>query len=150
MGRSLFNGYYALRWQVLKRDNFTCQYCGQQAPNVKLEVDHVLAVEDGGDDNPENLVTSCFACNRGKSGLSIIYKKRGIKRYLTPSYIPISPQSPRRDKVLQLLSAHPEGLSTKDIARTEDISIENTYAIMSRLKRKKLIKKFDGLWLLLI
>ena len=54
------------RWAVLERDGFTCRYCGQFAPNVQLEVDHVLAVVEGGGDDMENLVTACFSCNRGK------------------------------------------------------------------------------------
>ncbi len=61
--------WYALRYSILERDNYTCQYCGQHAPNVKLEVDHKLALVDGGTDDPENLVTSCYACNQGKEGL---------------------------------------------------------------------------------
>uniref|UniRef100_A0A6H1ZSB2 Putative homing endonuclease n=1 Tax=viral metagenome TaxID=1070528 RepID=A0A6H1ZSB2_9ZZZZ len=70
--------YYAKRWQVLERDNFTCQYCGQYAPNVALEVDHVTPREDGGSDDVDNLKTSCFACNRGKSGFRIQLKRKGI------------------------------------------------------------------------
>lgn len=61
--------YYALRFQVLKRDNFTCQYCGQHAPNVILHVDHIIEVCDGGGDEPDNLVTACSACNVGKEAL---------------------------------------------------------------------------------
>ena len=29
-----------IRFEVFKRDAFTCQYCGQMAPDVLLEVDH--------------------------------------------------------------------------------------------------------------
>ena len=74
----MFKSYYALRWKILKRDNFTCQYCGQHAPNVHLEVDHIQPVAEGGDTSEENLTTACFACNRGKSALSIIIKRKGI------------------------------------------------------------------------
>jgi hypothetical protein len=62
-------GWYRLRFQILKRDNFTCRYCGQYAPNVILEVDHVIPVCEGGTDDPDNLVTACMACNQGKEGL---------------------------------------------------------------------------------
>ena len=58
--------WYRIRWEILERDKFTCRYCGQFAPNVTLEVDHVTAVADNGSDVLENLVTSCRACNRGK------------------------------------------------------------------------------------
>ena len=55
-----------LRFEVFKRDNFTCRYCGRKTPEVILEVDHVIPVSKGGTDDFENLVTSCFECNRGK------------------------------------------------------------------------------------
>ena len=55
------------RFEIFKRDAFTCQYCGRQPPLVTLEVDHVTAVSRGGTDHCTNLVTACFDCNRGKS-----------------------------------------------------------------------------------
>lgn len=58
-----------LRFQVLQRDGFRCQYCGAGAsddPPARLEVDHRLPVALGGTNDVENLVTSCAACNRGK------------------------------------------------------------------------------------
>jgi len=56
-----------LRFEVFKRDNFTCQYCGNSIPKVVLEVDHIHPVSKGGKNNSDNLITSCFDCNRGKS-----------------------------------------------------------------------------------
>lgn len=55
------------RFKVLKRDNYTCQYCGRSAPEVKLEIDHQKPVSKGGTNDINNLVTSCRSCNRGKS-----------------------------------------------------------------------------------
>ena len=54
------------RFEVFKRDNFTCQYCGRSAPDVILEIDHINPIKNGGDNNILNLITSCFDCNRGK------------------------------------------------------------------------------------
>ena len=56
-----------LRFEVLRRDDFTCRYCGASAPDVALEVDHVIPVVLGGGSTPSNLVTACEDCNRGKS-----------------------------------------------------------------------------------
>lgn len=56
-----------LRFDIFRRDSFTCRYCGAQPPDVVLEVDHVVPRVDGGTDDPLNLVTSCGDCNRGKS-----------------------------------------------------------------------------------
>lgn len=55
-----------LRFKVLCRDNFTCQYCGRKAPDVELEVDHIYPVSKGGKAREDNLVTSCVSCNSGK------------------------------------------------------------------------------------
>lgn len=55
------------RFEVFKRDEFTCQYCGQTPPAVTLEVDHIDPKSKGGGDGTINLITACFDCNRGKS-----------------------------------------------------------------------------------
>ena len=56
-----------LRFEILRRDSHTCRYCGGQAPDVKLTVDHVVPVALGGNSDPTNLVTACRDCNAGKS-----------------------------------------------------------------------------------
>lgn len=56
-----------VRFEVFKRDSFTCQYCGQNAPDVVLECDHITPVAEGGDNDLMNLITSCKDCNRGKA-----------------------------------------------------------------------------------
>jgi len=54
------------RFEVFKRDDFSCQYCGKRSPDVVLEVDHIVPVSAGGLDDPINLRTACWDCNRGK------------------------------------------------------------------------------------
>ncbi len=56
-----------VRFTVLVRDNYTCQYCGRRSPDVRLHVDHRKPVSLGGDDALENLLTACEDCNLGKS-----------------------------------------------------------------------------------
>jgi CRISPR/Cas system Type II protein with McrA/HNH and RuvC-like nuclease domain len=57
-----------LRFEVFKRDKFTCKYCGRVIKDgIKLEVDHIIPVSKGGKSNMDNLVTACKDCNRGKS-----------------------------------------------------------------------------------
>lgn len=60
-----------IRFAVFARDNFTCRYCGAQSDSVQLVLDHIHPVCQGGSNEPENLVTSCEACNAGKSGNTI-------------------------------------------------------------------------------
>jgi hypothetical protein len=59
-----------LRYEILRRDNHTCRYCGASAPGIPLRVDHVTPIALGGSDEPTNLVTSCEPCNSGKSSSS--------------------------------------------------------------------------------
>ncbi len=67
MSKKKRNGLPAkLRFEVLKRDRFTCQYCGITAIDQLLHVDHVKPVAEGGGDDALNLVTSCRDCNLGK------------------------------------------------------------------------------------
>jgi hypothetical protein len=56
-----------LRYEILRRDNHACRYCGATAPDTKLNVDHVIPQSLGGHDKPDNLVTSCVDCNAGKT-----------------------------------------------------------------------------------
>ncbi|MFE9432392.1 HNH endonuclease [Streptomyces sp. NPDC006640] len=56
-----------LRYEILRRDNHACRYCGATAPQAKLNVDHVLPTSLGGGDEPSNLVTACSPCNSGKT-----------------------------------------------------------------------------------
>lgn len=56
-----------LRYEILRRDNHACRYCGATAPDVPLTVDHVVPSALGGSDDPSNLVTACRDCNSGKS-----------------------------------------------------------------------------------
>lgn len=52
------------RKNILRRDNFCCQYCG--AHSAPLTLDHVIPKSRGGQDTWENLVTACVPCNNRK------------------------------------------------------------------------------------
>jgi hypothetical protein len=67
------------RFDILERDNFTCQSCGaKQSDDVLLEVDHIKPVSKGGTNDIDNLVTLCYKCNRGK-GARILGEKQSVK-----------------------------------------------------------------------
>ena len=55
-----------IRYKVLKRDRHTCRGCGARAPDVELEVDHIIPISKGGTDELSNLKTLCKDCNIGK------------------------------------------------------------------------------------
>ena len=65
-----------LRLKVLERDTFTCQLCGHKGKEkfadeevVRLEVDHILPLNQGGKTIEQNLWTLCSRCNAGKKSL---------------------------------------------------------------------------------
>lgn len=69
------------RFEVFKRDSFTCQYCGRKSPAIVLHVDHIKPVSMGGKNNILNYVTSCVECNLGKGAVplsdsSVVEKSR--------------------------------------------------------------------------
>ncbi|MGH2560176.1 MAG: HNH endonuclease [Thermomicrobiales bacterium] len=64
-----------VRFEVLRRDNYTCRYCGAKGPEAGgsaiLEVDHRIPVSQGGTNDMVNLWTACWDCNRGKGATKL-------------------------------------------------------------------------------
>lgn len=59
------------RFEVFKRDDFQCRYCGARAPQALLHVDHVIPVADGGTNALDNLIAACDGCNLGKGSMRL-------------------------------------------------------------------------------
>lgn len=55
-----YNKIVLSRRNIMKRDDYTCQYCGS---GHNLTIDHVLPRSRNGKDTWENLVTACDDCN---------------------------------------------------------------------------------------
>lgn len=51
------------RWNVLARDNFQCQVCGESNED-RLHLHHIIFRSHGGEDDVTNLITLCFLCHR--------------------------------------------------------------------------------------
>jgi HNH endonuclease len=79
-----------MRYFVLSRDGFRCQYCGATAQQAKLHVDHKIPRARGGADDPDNLITACDDCNLGKWTT--------LPRGVDPVTAPLRPLAPRRRK----------------------------------------------------
>lgn len=58
-----------VRFEIFKRDLFTCQYCGRSTPEVELQIDHIIPQAKGGGDDVDNLITSCSECNYAKNDI---------------------------------------------------------------------------------
>lgn len=56
----------ALRLFVRDRARHTCEYCQlavRDAPFLAFQVDHIVARQHGGSDDPDNLALACLWCN---------------------------------------------------------------------------------------
>jgi len=90
------------RKNIIKRDSYRCQYCGQK--RQPLTLDHVIPKNQGGADSWENLVCACARCNNRKgqqtpdeAGMALLRRPRR-PNYLTfiRCFIGISDQRWRR------------------------------------------------------
>jgi 5-methylcytosine-specific restriction endonuclease McrA len=55
--------------EILRRDDFTCQYCGLHMPH--LTIDHIIPRRLGGNHSWNNLVAACPSCNHRKGGRTL-------------------------------------------------------------------------------
>jgi len=55
--------------EILRRDEFTCQYCGNHTPY--LTIDHIVPRRLGGIHTWDNLVAACPPCNHRKGGRTL-------------------------------------------------------------------------------
>jgi 5-methylcytosine-specific restriction endonuclease McrA len=55
--------------EILRRDDYTCQYCGVRSPY--LTIDHIVPRRLGGHHDWDNLVAACPPCNHRKGGRTL-------------------------------------------------------------------------------
>lgn len=70
----------AIRIRVMKRDRFQCTYCGVPGTDAELEIDHIIAVANGGSHHMSNLTTACRACNQKKGTGTLSAKQKAVGR----------------------------------------------------------------------
>jgi len=78
------------RRNILARDNWKCQYCGDRIKTDEMTQDHVVPRSRGGKTNWENIVTACSDCNAKKANRTP--KQAGMKlkkKPLKPSWVPV-------------------------------------------------------------
>jgi len=57
------------RFNVFLRDEFSCQYCGEERAAPDLTFDHVIPRSRGGRTTWENVVAACGPCNLAKGSM---------------------------------------------------------------------------------
>jgi hypothetical protein len=56
----------AVRFEILQRDSYSCQFCGRRPPDVTLEVERLRPLLEGGSLSQANLITVCGECSVGR------------------------------------------------------------------------------------
>lgn len=77
-----------IRTFVANRANYQCEYCRIKEDDMFLafEVDHIISLKHGGDNNPENLAYACPHCNQHKGTDIAIFVNE--YRHIVPLFNP--------------------------------------------------------------
>jgi len=65
-------GWVKRRALILRRDNNTCQQCGET--EGQMHIDHIVPRRLNGGEDVNNLITLCRACNLRKGGFLFLTK----------------------------------------------------------------------------
>jgi hypothetical protein len=98
------------RLQVRERASSRCEYCRLRQEHYSLwrhQIEHVIPVKHGGNDDLDNLALACIRCNLGKSSnLAGIDKNTGemVRLY--------NPRTDEWQEHFEFFGAHIEGTSS--------------------------------------
>lgn len=132
-----------VRFEVFKRDSFKCQYCGRNAPDVVLNIDHIIPVAKGGTSDISNLITSCFDCNSGKSD-----RQLSDNTIIQKQYNELEKLNERREQLEMMIEwrKNLEGFQNTEIEYFEQNLFEKFNRTLTDTGKKKvlrLIKKYS-------
>jgi 5-methylcytosine-specific restriction endonuclease McrA len=86
------------RENIYLRDDYTCQYCGEQFTNRELTLDHVIPASKSGPKSWLNVVTACRDCNQRKADKPLnIVGMRLLKEPIAPQWLPNQELDPSRN-----------------------------------------------------
>ncbi len=76
------------RKNILIRDKYTCQYCGEKFSATELTIDHIIPKSSGGKTRWDNVVACCKFCNNKKGKRTAWHAKMSLtKKPSAPNYI---------------------------------------------------------------
>lgn len=127
-----------VRFEIFKRDLFTCQYCGRSSPEVELQVDHIVPQAKGGSDDIDNLITACSECNYAKNDTQLFDSS-----YLKNSF-------EEQVKALKDIQKRREQFNLFIAYRRELAELEKIEVLEVSLLSSKVIKELDNRYFLKI
>lgn len=140
-----------IRFEVFKRDSFTCQYCGKAAPDIILELDHIFPVTEALKkewsweriNSITNLVTSCENCNSGKKA-TLLSDRTTVKKV----HASLTKLQEKRAQLEMMLEWREELLKLDDkvvnlLGEEWTKLVGATLTEVGKNNLRKLLKKFD-------
>lgn len=126
-----------VRFEIFKRDNFQCQYCGRYAPEVILEIDHITPIKHNGKTENINLITACFDCNHGKGS-----KELSDSQVLEQQREQLNELNTRKEQMQMLIQWKRELLKLEDtqINEIENLILKPYNRSLTDIGRKNLRK----------
>ena len=110
-----------VRFEVFKRDDFSCVYCGATPPSVILQIDHIHPVAQGGKNDIDNLITSCQSCNIGK-GANLL---SNVPQTLKEKAQRIREQEEQLQGYYEVVKGQQERITSEMIIISEMLLLEN-------------------------
>lgn len=78
----------SLKKQVIDRANYRCEYCLQPDlfAYISHQIDHIISIKHGGENNLDNLAYACFQCNvnKGSDIGTVLLPDRTLIRLYNP------------------------------------------------------------------
>ncbi len=118
---------------VRTRANERCEYCGIHQriyPDFAFHIEHIVARQHGGGDDPDNLALSCHLCNSKKGpNLSGLDPETGVLTRL------FHPRTDRWDEHFRTTD-YGEILGLTDVGRTTVHVLDMNSEIRTRIRRE--------------
>ena len=126
------------RFEIFKRDSFTCHYCGRKAPSITLQLDHIIPVAKGGDNSSDNLLTSCEECNRGKSISDVVYELDSTTSMpeMVSTFYSFLNQLPKSELPPMLKCAYTINLKSDDVSMALIAAFKDIFYTDPRMRAK--------------
>lgn len=110
-------GFANTKAMIKARDNYTCAICKGKHKDSRLDVHHIVFRNQGGSDEPENLITLCHTCHKKLHDGEITYSGKG-KRKGTLSFA-----TQMNGIRKQLLARCPEAIETLGYVTSENCQL---------------------------
>lgn len=118
-----------LRFEIFKRDEFTCQCCGKATPHVVLYVGYKVPVEKGGTNDENNLETRCYDCSEQKPLEHLSERREQLEMMIEWKKGWRTYKSDCLDLVIEYIHSKMPGYSLKEKAKKEVAKALNKYTV---------------------